>query len=202
MNIRDIKTQNYIQNGITVSKSLVDERESKRQDNLFFLVISFIACSLMLVIIILNTFVFFIADVSGSSMHPTLSHGDKLLTNRCKEIEIDTIVTIRINTENGEQLWIKRVIALGGDEVEIKNGKVYVNGALKVEPYVEEGVKTESIKDGENYGYEPVRWKLEEDEVFFLGDNRKHNGSMDARAVGPCKINDIVGVIEEWTIKK
>ncbi len=197
----DFHTQNYITSGIKVRKSLAEEERSKHKDNLFFLIISFIALSIIFIIIILNTYVFFISLVDGSSMNPTLIHKEKLITNKLKEPKVDSIITVRQwNAKEGVyELWIKRVIAVGGDTVEIKNGSVYVNGKLKDEPYIEKGIKTESIKDGINYGYEPVSWTIKEDEIFFLGDNRKHEGSTDSRVVGPCKRDSVVGVIEDST---
>ncbi len=198
----DFYTQNCIDNRARINKSLMEKEKSKQRDNLFYLIISFFALSLMLVVIILNTFVFFIADVEGRSMYPTLEGGDKLFTNRCKEPEVNSIVTIkRENNDGTYELWIKRVIALGRCTVKIEDGKVYVDGKLKDEPYIKQGVMTESIKDGVNYGYDLVEWELEEDEMFFLGDNRTKGGSMDSRAVGPCKKSDVVGVVEKWSLK-
>ncbi len=198
----DYSTQNYIPIGVKVNDSLLEKERSKQKDNLFFLIISFFALVVMLIVVVLNTFVFFIADVDGSSMYPTLTDGDKLMTNRYKDIEIDSIITVKQKDGNGNDvLWIKRVIALGGDRVEIKDGYVYVNGNIKAEPYVEKGVKTESIKDGINYEYDSVTWTLQEDEVFFLGDNRAQGKSTDSRFVGPCKKSDVVGVVEEWSLR-
>ncbi len=198
----DFGTQNYIQDGVSVNQSLLEREKQKRKDNLFFLIISFFALVLMLTVVILNTYVFFIADVSGSSMFPTLQNGDKLITNRYKEPKVDSIIIIRYHRPNGtSELWIKRAIAVEGDTVEIKDGFVYVNGLLKDEPYIAQGIKTQSIKDGKDYGFESVKWTLKKDEVFFLGDNRYPGMSKDSRVVGPYKTSEIMGVVEEWSLR-
>ncbi len=183
----ELQIENFIPNEQKLCESLADRQRSKRKDNLFFLGISFIALAIILTITILNTYVFFIADVSGSSMYPTLVDDDKLIANRYKEPYVDAIVTIK----HGDELWIKRVIAMGGDTVEIKDGYVFVNGKTKDEPYLERQGITE-VKTLNN------KWVLKEDEIFYLGDNR--TWSSDAREHGPCKVSDIVGVIEKWSL--
>ncbi len=188
----NFQIQNFIQSDERLCQSLADKERSKRRDNLFFLAISFFALTVMLVIIVLNTYVFFIADVSGSSMYPTLKTGDKLVVNRYKDAEINSIVIIEHTKSNGQtELWIKRVIAEGGDTVEIVGGYVYVNGALKDESYL----STQGVTEERGYGN---KWVLAEDEIFFLGDNRKD--SEDARIHGPCKESDVMGVIENWSL--
>ncbi len=187
----EIYTQNFIDNGVKINDSLLDKERAKRKDNLFFLLVSAIALVLMALVVFLNTYVFFIAEVSQSSMEPTLFEGDSLVTNRYKQPKIDSIIIIK-HEQNGKQtLWIKRVVALGGDTVEIKNGKVFVNGKLKEEPYLASGVITEDRDNG-------TKWVLAEDEVFYLGDNRAV--SDDSRTHGPCKQSDVVGVVEEWSL--
>ncbi len=192
----DFYSQNFIENHTSVNKSLVEIERGKRRDNLFYLAISFFALCIILAVMVVNTYVFFIADVSGASMYPTLNTGDKLITNRIKEPELNSIVTIRHKKSNGQyELWIKRVVAVGkaGEQtvVEIINNNLYVNGVQKDEPYLVRSGITEP-KNGVS------RWVLKEDEIFFLGDNRLN--SQDAREHGPCKKSDVVGVVEAWSL--
>lgn len=78
--------------------------------------------------------------------------------------------------------YIKRVIAIEGDRVEIKDGKVYINNELLSEKYLAEGVKTEATGVFNNFivpkGY-----------IFLMGDNR--SGSMDCRNFGCIPVEKI-----------
>ena len=78
--------------------------------------------------------------------------------------------------------YIKRVIAIEGDKVEIKDGKVYINNELLLEKYLPEGVKTEATGVFNNFivpkGY-----------IFLMGDNR--SGSMDCRNFGCIPVEKI-----------
>lgn len=78
--------------------------------------------------------------------------------------------------------YIKRVIAIEGDKVEIKDGKVYINNELLPEKYLAEGVKTEVTGVFNNFivpkGY-----------IFLMGDNR--SGSMDCRNFGCIPVEKI-----------
>ncbi len=196
----DFHTQDDAFNGITLNQSLIDQEKSKRKDSLFFLAVSFFALLFMLVVIILNTYVFFIAEVSGASMYPTLEQDDKLITNRYKRPEVDDIITVKHQKEDGTyELWIKRVIAVGGDTVEIKGGYVYVNGQKKSEPYIEnKAITFLRDDDGKVDKDKTLQYTLKEDEIYFLGDNR--SVSNDARTTGPCKESDVVGVVEGWSL--
>ncbi len=184
-----VDKENCIDKSVCVGESLMDKARAKRKDNLFFLVIAFIALSLMLTVTVLNTYVFFIADVSGSSMEPTLYTYDKLITNRLKKAEVGDIVCI----DMGNRIIIKRVIALGGQTVEIKKGLVYVDDKIFEEPYLPIGTYT----NADTW----QKYTLKENEVFYLGDNREPGASGDARQSGPCTIDQILGVVEDWSLR-
>lgn len=78
--------------------------------------------------------------------------------------------------EIGKVSYIKRVIALPGEHVEIKNGKVYIDGRILDEPYLVDGVVTDNGK-----GY-CIDLTVPENTVFALGDNRSQ--STDCRCFG------------------
>ena len=78
--------------------------------------------------------------------------------------------------EIGKESYIKRVIGLPGDHIEIKDGKVYLNGEEFNEPYLQEGVTT-SVDINEYHDL-----VVPENYVFVMGDNRDH--STDSRAFG------------------
>lgn len=78
--------------------------------------------------------------------------------------------------EIGKESYIKRVIALPGEHVQIKDGKVYINDEELDEPYLQEGI----ITDVTGAGFDD--FVVPENCVFAMGDNRNH--STDCRAFG------------------
>ena len=91
--------------------------------------------------------------------------------------------------------YIKRVIAIEGDKVEIKDGKVYINNELLPEKYLAEGVKTEAIGVFNNF-------IVPKGCVFLMGDNR--SGSMDCRNFGCIPVERIESkvVFRFWPFNK
>ena len=91
--------------------------------------------------------------------------------------------------------YIKRVIALEGDKVEIKDGKVYINNELLPEKYLAEGVKTEATGVFNNF-------IVPKGCVFLMGDNR--SGSMDCRNFGCIPVERIESkvVFRFWPFNK
>ena len=75
--------------------------------------------------------------------------------------------------ENTKTSFIKRVIALPGEHVEIKYGKVYINGEILDEPYLQDDVETTGNLDD---------FIVPEGTVFLMGDNREN--SLDCRTFG------------------
>ncbi len=143
-----------------------------------------------LTILIIFTFFFRIVGVSGSSMLPTLQSGNWLAIRAINtEIDRGDIVVITQPNALNEPL-IKRVIAVGGDTVDIDflNGTVAVNGAVLDEPYIYEPTHRSS-----NVAF-PLT--VPEGCVFVMGDNR--NDSLDSRSqvIGFIDTRYILGVAE------
>ena len=76
--------------------------------------------------------------------------------------------------EQGKVSYIKRIIGVAGDTIKIEDGKVYLNGELLDEPYLNEGMTTVTVPDGY---------------VFVMGDNREH--STDSRSFGCIPVDKI-----------
>ena len=89
--------------------------------------------------------------------------------------------------EIGKESYIKRVIALPGEHVEIKNGKVYINEKELEEPYLQEDVITQVNTTGFSNFIVP------ENTIFAMGDNRVH--STDCRAFGCIPLEKIEGIV-------
>lgn len=125
--------------------------------------------------------------VTGFSMAPILSNNEKILIDKLSyhfsDPERFDIVIFRNREE--EKYFLKRIIALPGETVCIRNGGVMVNGE-----YLKEEIETEAIL---NPGLAAAEIVLGEEEYFLLGDNR--NNSEDSRfdTVGNVKRGDIIG---------
>ena len=156
------------------------------------IVVAGIVLAVAVVVFIVLKFVIGFAFVSGNSMVPTYSDGQLIFFNRMdKEYDIGDIIAM--NYLNGD-FYIKRVVALGGDVVEIKGGSVYVNDVLS-----EYGGETAVPEDASvTYPY-----TVPEDSVFVMGDNRGLNdetgelSSVDSRSFGAVKVSQLLGTVME-----
>lgn len=142
----------------------------------------------VVIAILIKTFLFNTTYVLGYSMYPTLHERDRLFTNKIVykigQPKRGDIVVLKAPDDPSKD-YIKRVIGLAGDIVEIIDGIVYVNG----EPYKEEYI----LEDSYTYSYENSSWKVEEGYLFVLGDNRNKGASKDSRYLGLIPINTVKG---------
>ena len=126
----------------------------------------------LLVASIINEFILFNNSVPSGSMHPTIVEDSRLFSYRLAYLNSDPergdIVVFHYPVDES-QYFVKRVIGLPGEKVEIINGDVYINDELLDESaYLSE-------KDSSNFG----PYYVPEDSYFMLGDNR--GGSSDSR---------------------
>ena len=132
-------------------------------------VVSIVAAVVMALLI--RTFIVELYIVDGPSMRPTLQHEERLIVNkfiyRVRNPEKGEILIFKYPRDTSRD-FIKRVIAVGGDTIEIKEGRVYVNDQMLKEDYILEKTRTE---------YPKVT--VPEGTVFVMGDNR--NNSDDSR---------------------
>ena len=145
-----------------------------------------ITLGLALLIYILLQFVVQFKPVSGSSMEPTFaSNGDRVIISRViylfHDPERGDIITLRPPFKSSRD-YIKRVIGLPGETVEIKKGKVYIDGELLDEPYVKE-----------SFTYSLAAVTVPTDSYFVLGDNR--DISSDSHIWGTLPEKNIVGKV-------
>ena len=102
--------------------------------------------------------------------------------------------------EIGKRSYIKRVIALPGEHVEIKDGSVYIDGEKLDEPYLQDGIVTDLYVNTNGVGFDD--FVVPENCVFAMGDNRNH--STDCRAFGCIPLEKIESTvaIRIWPLNK
>ena len=120
--------------------------------------------------------------VEGSSMEPTLHNGELVIVSKLHyflgEPRREDVIVFHL-PQDPDQEYIKRVVGLPGDHIEIKEGQVLVNGERLEEPYLD---------------YAPIysgSWDVPQDSLFVLGDNR--NNSSDSHEWGPVPLDYVVG---------
>ena len=150
-----------------------------------------VAIALAVVLIVL----FFIGPtiVYGSSMEKTLQEKDYVICAKqayaFSDIKHGDIVIFKSELEEvengGKKNLIKRVIAVPGDTIEIKDEKVFLNGKELVEPYIKDGVTNGSIE----------KITIGDGLYFTMGDNRLKSKDSRATDVGLVSENDIIGKV-------
>ena len=134
----------------------------------------------------------------GDSMSPVIENGDIVLADtfiyNIKKPSRGDVIVFRPNGEEKMHSHIKRIVGLPGETIEIKKGKIYIDGEKLDEKY--ETTKLEGSKDGNN------KIKIKKDEYFVLGDNRLSSTDSRDDEIGNVKRDDIVGkawfVIAPW----
>ncbi|ABS20756.1 signal peptidase I [Bacillus cytotoxicus] len=126
-----------------------------------------IAC---LLAFLAKVFLFFPTTVNGASMRPALEDGDKVIINKlAKRFEsYDREDIIVVKTDN---FYVKRVIGLPGDVIEMKNDQLYINHQVHSEPYLEKNRKHAKqllVHLTEDFG--PIT--VPKNKIFVMGDNR------------------------------
>lgn len=126
--------------------------------------------------------------IPSPSMEPTLKPGDRILVNKMAYhfgAPARGNIVVFHYPKDPKRTFIKRVIGLEGEKVELKNNKVYINGQAINEPYLKEG-------DYPPFGPQTIP----QGKVLVLGDNRRQSG--DSRDWGLLPLNDLIG--KAWLI--
>lgn len=134
--------------------------------------------------VIIRTFVIQPFFIPSSSMEPTLKPGDRIIVNkfiyRFKNIQRGDIIVFKYPLDPSRD-FIKRVIGLPGETVEIRDSVLYINDKKVNQPFLPKGLK---------YGsYGPVQ--IPQGQYFMMGDNR--NNSEDSRVWGFLPRDNVIG---------
>ncbi len=147
-----------------------------------------------IIALILRTFVFQTTLINQESMEPALYPNDRTIVTKfaywfSDPKPGDVIILVPPQINDGRD-FVKRVVAIGGNLVQIKNGKLYVNGRPSKGDY--------KTMPGDHSSFGPYR--IPKNDVFVLGDNRPV--SQDSRWFGPVPKKNIVGkvVLTFWPI--
>lgn len=154
----------------------------------------------IIVVWVIITFVGQNTNVMGSSMEPTLHDGNRLiidkLSYRFSEINRFDIVIFPYH-KDPELNYIKRVIGLPGEKVDIRQGKIYINDEL----LDSDKYGMEEIRD---YGNQEYPLVVPENQYFVMGDNRNRSSDSRYQDVGTISDDEIIGkaVLRIWPISE
>lgn len=127
--------------------------------------------------------------VQGRSMNPTLQDGERYFLNRLtlwvRDPHRSELVVIR--DAGHHDFAVKRIIGLPHDTLEIRGGRVYINGGPLAEPYLYPETQTLAPDHG------TMLMHLGDGQYFVMGDNRSN--SEDSRSYGALKRNQIIGLL-------
>ena len=149
----------------------------------------------VLIVLPIRTYIAQPFIVSGDSMLPNFHNGEYLiideLTYQFREPKRGEVVVFRFPL-NASDFFIKRIIGLSGETIEIKNGQLSVNGTILPEDYLPKNIETAP----------EVRITLGQNQYFVLGDNREH--SSDSRSWGALEKSKIMGraLLRLWPVAK
>lgn len=187
-----------------IENSVIDLEKKKVEEKDFSWKREILSTILYLLAVVALTFLFvkFVGQrthVNGDSMNVTLEDGDNLIVDklsyRFKDPERYDIIVFPYRYQE-KTYYIKRIIGLPGETVQIIDGMIYIDGEMLSESYGKEVMEYAGIAS------EPI--ELAEDEYFVLGDNR--NNSSDSRdpSVGNVHKDQIIGkaFVRIWPLNK
>ncbi|MCM1063417.1 MAG: signal peptidase I [Eubacterium sp.] len=138
---------------------------------------------------VLDYFMGMTTSVVGVSMEPTLYNGQKIYINRFLYIlsspKAGDVVVFLPNGNENAHYYVKRVVAVPGDHLVVKDGMLFVNG-------LESTWVTEKLVDA---GIAENEFTLENGEYFCIGDNPGNSEDSRSANIGPVKETDIVGQV-------
>ncbi|SFR95535.1 signal peptidase I [Anaeromicropila populeti] len=162
---------------------------------IFLWILLFILCA-----VVVPKYVIQRAMVTGSSMENTLFDGEQLLLDkisyRIGEPKRFDVVVFYPQIDDPEEHFVKRVIGLPGETIQIIGSEIYINGKVLEEQYGKDPIQYAGI------AVEPIT--LGEDEYFLMGDNRTVSYDSRREEIGPVHKEAIDGkaILRIWPLNK
>lgn len=139
------------------------------------------------IILGVRQFLFEPVIVEGGSMQPSYHEDDKLVLS--KTTQIDNFDTIVFRAPDGSR-FIKRVIGIPGDHIQMSGGEIILNGQELDEPYLDKGKNDEFTGQAQLAS----EFSVPPDCYYVLGDNR--GNSTDSRVLGFIQKQDVIGEVK------
>lgn len=159
--------------------------------------IAFSAVGICFVVIFVKSYIFVEYKVEGVSMQPTYEEGRLLSINKLEMYfqSLKRFDVVLFQLTDTEEIYVKRVIGLPGDEIHYKDDQLFINGKKVNEPFLDEA-KNKLNKQTGNFTLEEItdKTRIPEGYIFVIGDNRIQ--SRDSRHFGLVKIVDVIGTVK------
>lgn len=177
-------------------KQVPQENKPSSKWKEFFSTLMYIIVALV-VFLLVRHFLFAAVSVEGDSMVPTLHDDDRLILNKVADIDRFDIVVFNAPDDPGKQ-YIKRVIGVPGDTIEVRDDVLFVNGEEVPEEYLALDYFTidesDNFTDDFNLAILTGMEEVPEGHYFLLGDNRIN--SKDSRFFGFVEESAIIGTTD------
>lgn len=146
------------------------------------------------IVFICRAFIFTPVVVKGESMEPTFENKDRLVINKLSAIERFDMIVFKEPVK--DEQYIKRVIGLPGDSVEMRDDVLYINGKSYEEPYVKgnNNIKFNKVTGDFTLKELTGNEKVPNGYLFVLGDNRLN--SKDSRELGFISTDSVIGEVK------
>ncbi|MCM3161931.1 MULTISPECIES: signal peptidase I [Bacillaceae] len=158
--------------------------------------IAFTAVGVCLTAIIVKNLIFVEYKVEGVSMQPTYEEGRLLSINKLSLYfsSLKRFDVVVFQLPNSDDIYVKRVIGLPGDELHYKDDQLYVNGKAVNEPFLSPE-DLDVTKQTGNFTLEDIidKGTIPKGYIFVIGDNRIQ--SRDSRHFGLVKMDDVIGIV-------
>jgi signal peptidase I len=174
----------------------LEREKKKRRAGLAELVLT-VVVAFVLVFGVVRPFVIEAYRIPTESMVPTLEVGDRILANKFiyhfTDPKKGDIIVFDSVDEGDDQTLVKRVVGVAGDEIQVEDGVLFVNGEAQNEPYLNQELPFRG-------SYGPT--EVPEGHIFVMGDNR--GNSADSRVFGPLPLENVKGeaFVRFWPISK
>lgn len=144
-----------------------------------------------LLIVVMREFIVEPVEVHGQSMQPTFEEADLVMISKLTSIENFDLIVFKV--PNGDN-YIKRVIGIPGDRVEVKDDELYLNGQVVEEPYLQSNRAKAHAMGYRGLMADVAALTVPSGCYFVLGDNRAH--SLDSRKIGFISEKDVIGEVK------